>query len=149
MSEALIIFLAEYLIFFSALTIPYLWWRREKHSLIRIAVTVILAYALSEILKALFYVPRPFIAGGFEPLFPHEPDGSFPSSHVSALAALAGAIFFQERALGIVLVVMAGIMGIGRVLTGVHYPLDIVGGMVLGLGIAALMKFLHDRFPVW
>ena len=149
MSEALINFTAQYLIFFSAFAFPYLWFQRKGHRLIQIAVTVILAFALAELIKSFLYVPRPFVAEGFTPLFPHEPDGSFPSSHVTILAALAGSVLGKERALGILLVLMAIGVGVGRVLAGVHYPLDVGGGLVLGLGGAALVRALHRRFPVW
>ena len=101
MINALIIFFAQYLTFFSVLVAPYLWLRRERHSLIRIAVTVVLAFAVSEAIKSIFYIPRPFLAEGFTPLFPQEQDGSFPSSHATFLAALGGGVFFGERWLGI------------------------------------------------
>lgn len=149
MTEFLITFAAKYLVYLSGLAFPYLWWKRERHNLIRIIVTVILAYALSEAIKAIFYLPRPFVAEGFIPLFPHEADGSFPSSHAVILSALGGSIFFGERKVGIALVVLAAIVGTARVLAGIHYPLDIIGGIVLGLGVAFLVKFLHEKFPYW
>lgn len=149
MINFVIAFFAQYLIYLSGLVFPYLWWRRERHRLIRIAVTVILAVALAEVIKTFFYVPRPFVAGGFDPIFPHEADGSFPSSHAAALTALGGSVFFGERWLGVVLIVLAAVVGAARVLAGIHYPLDIVGGIVLGLGIAVLVKFLHGKFPYW
>lgn len=149
MTNFLILFVAQYLIFFSVLVVPYLWWRREKHSLIRIVVTLIFAFAAAEALSHLFYVPRPFVAQGFMPLFPHQADGSFPSSHTTFLTALGGSVFFGERWLGIFLVLVGLIVGTARVLAGVHYPIDIIGGAALGVGMAVLVKFLHDKVSYW
>jgi len=151
-SDELAIFLAQYLIWMTALAVPYLWFKRERHDLLRIAVSVIFAFAVAEIIKTLTAVPRPFVAGGFEPLIavsPRDFYGSFPSGHATLAAALAAAIFFTEKIPGLFILLIGILVGWGRVLVGVHFPLDILAGLVLGTAVSASFKVIHDRFPVW
>lgn len=151
-SNEIVIFLAQYLIFFSVLIVPYLWIKREQHDLIRIVVTVVIAFAISELLKTLTSAPRPFVVGGFDPLITVPARGfyaSLPSGHTVFLAALGTAVIFTEKAPGLFLLAMAGMVGWGRVLVGVHYPLDVFWGFVIGMIVAGFFKVAHDRFPVW
>lgn len=150
--EFLIIFAAKYLIYLSLLVIPYLWIRRERHDLIRIVVSVVVAFAIEEALNRLLHAPRPFVAGGFAPLIEislGEYYASFPSGHVTFLAALGMSVFFAEKLPGVLILILSVLVGIARVLAGVHYPIDIIGGLLLGSAAATLFKFAHDRYPFW
>ncbi len=150
--NSIAIFLAEDLVYLVGLVIPYLWWRRERHDLIRILVTVVAAFAVSEVLKSFFAIPRPFVAEGFTPLVkvsPRDFYGSFPSGHVTFLAALGSAIFFTEKLPGVLVLLGGVLVGLGRILVGVHYPLDILGGFAIGVVVAGFFKALHEVFPVW
>ncbi|NIT03555.1 phosphatase PAP2 family protein, partial [Candidatus Saccharibacteria bacterium] len=74
---------------------------------------------------------------------------SFPSGHTTFLAALGTASFFTDRWVGVTVIILALLTGMGRVLAGVHYPVDIVGGFLLGATVAGLAKWTHDRYPFW
>ncbi len=150
--NSIVIFLAEYLVYFSVLIVPYLWLRKEKHDLIRILITVVAAFAVSEALKTYFAIPRPFVTEGFTPLVnvsPRDFYGSFPSGHTTFLAALGSAIFFTEKLPGTLVLLLGVLVGIGRVLVGVHYPVDILGGFAIGVVVAGFFKALHEIFPIW
>ncbi|GMR19331.1 MAG: hypothetical protein BMS9Abin34_466 [Patescibacteria group bacterium] len=152
MMDKIAVFLAQYLIILSVLIVPYLWVRRERHDLIRIAISTLVAYAAVEMLKTLAAAPRPFVAESFTPLInmsAAEFYGSFPSGHVTFLAALGTAVLFTEKVPGLIMLVIAGLVGWGRVLVGVHYPVDVLGGFLIGIITAGLFKIIHDRFPVW
>ena len=81
---------------------------------------------------------RPFVSyTGFELMAKPQRSGSFPSTH--AAGAFAGAfalsrVFPEMRA---ALWIMAALIAFARVYVGVHYPLDVVGGVVIGLAAAA------------
>lgn len=146
--DFLIIFAARYLIYLSFLSIPYLWIRGKRRDLIRILVSVIAAWALEEGLNLLFPVPRPFVAGGFAPLVSvplRKYYASFPSGHAAIMTALGTSVFFTEKLPGVSILVLGVLVGIARVLAGVHYPIDIFAGFVLGTAVASLVKFAHDR----
>ena len=147
-----VIFAARYLIYLSLLSIPYLWVRRKRHDLIRIIVSVAVAWIMEEGLNLLFSVPRPFVAGGFTPLVNipvTEYYASFPSGHATFLAALGTAVFFTEKRLGVLIFILGILTGVGRVMAGVHYPIDIIAGLLLGSMVAGLTKLAHDRYPFW
>lgn len=77
-------------------------------------------------LKLLFHVPRP--EGGLV----FEPSYSFPSGHATAVAALAcllWVIWPRSWWFGILL---AGVVGYSRIYLGVHRPVDIVAGYLVG-----------------
>ncbi len=151
-SDNLAIFLAEYLIYFSVLVIPYLLLKGKTHDLLRIAVSVIVAFTVSELIKYATAVPRPFVAGEFEPLIslsPRDFYGSFPSGHATFMGALAMALFFRDKAAGAVAFTAGLLVGWGRVLVGIHYPLDIAAGLVLGAVVSTFFKYVHDKSPIW
>ncbi|MEX0587192.1 MAG: phosphatase PAP2 family protein [Patescibacteria group bacterium] len=148
----MVIFLAQYLTYAVFLVIPYLWIRRERHDLVRILVTVVAAFAVSEALKSFLSLPRPFVAEDFEPLIAvsqRDFYGSFPSGHTVFLAALGAAVFFTEKIPGTLIMLLAAAVGIGRVMAGVHYPVDILGGFLIGVIVAGFFKALHEIFPLW
>jgi len=57
---------------------------------------------------------------------------SFPSSHATIAFALAFTIFWFNKPLGIVMLILAALVAWGRVFVGVHYPLDVIAGAFLG-----------------
>ncbi|EME14426.1 PA-phosphatase-like phosphoesterase protein [Rhodococcus triatomae BKS 15-14] len=68
-------------------------------------------------------------------------DWSFPSNHSGIAAALATAVVLAGYAAGrlwmsVLAAVTAVIVGISRVVSGVHYPHDVAGGLVFGSCIA-------------
>ncbi len=70
---------------------------------------------------------------------------SFPSSH--ATNGFAGALYFSYwlRRLTWPLFVLAALIGFSRIAVGVHYPLDVAAGTVLGLACAASVLAVMRR----
>jgi undecaprenyl-diphosphatase len=63
-------------------------------------------------------------------------DPSFPSDHASAAFAIAFAVLMFDRAAGALFVAAAALIGVGRVIVGVHYPGDVLAGACVGLASA-------------
>jgi len=63
---------------------------------------------------------------------------SFPSGHAAAAAAFATGVGLEMPALAAPLGALAAAVGVARVVNGVHYPSDIVGGWVFGVGVGML-----------
>jgi diacylglycerol kinase family enzyme/membrane-associated phospholipid phosphatase len=63
---------------------------------------------------------------------------SFPSGHSASAAAFATAVGLERPALALPLVPLAAGVGVSRVYTGVHYPVDVAVGMAVGATAAAL-----------
>ena len=100
------------------------------------------AYAFFKVLKILFQVPRPFDAlSGVNALY--EATGfAFPSGHATFFMALAIAIFILHKKTGYVFMFFALLIGLSRIVAGVHFPIDILGGFVLGAGISYVVASL-------
>jgi undecaprenyl-diphosphatase len=134
-----IIFLAKYLVFVViiaalALVLTDVIRERNWRKLGFIVLAVLTAAALSQVLHL---VPvetlRPYQIIGADPLVEHASDLPFPSDHTVAAFAMAGAVVFMTRfrKVGIVLLVLAALVAIGRMLALVHSPLDVIGGVAV------------------
>jgi len=99
-----------------------------------------------EIIHQLFYTPRPFDIFSVNLLIPPLNMASFPSGHASFYSAIAFYIFLKNKKLGIFALVCALLISVSRVFVGVHWPVDILGGFIVGL-ISALSidKFLIKK----
>jgi undecaprenyl-diphosphatase len=138
--DAVIVFCAKYLLALCALALlayGFLSPRVNRTQfLLQAALALALAYALARLAGFLFSHEQPFAALHFTPLIPHDIDNSFPSDHAALAGALAGVASLYNRTLGSLLWVLAVAVAAGRMLAGLHYPIDVVAGLVLG-GLAA------------
>ncbi|MBX9449991.1 MAG: phosphatase PAP2 family protein [Taibaiella sp.] len=77
-------------------------------------------------------------------------NGSFTSSHAANHFAIAFFIFFTQRISmkysRWLFVLWAAIICWAQVYVGVHYPGDILGGMVIGGSLAYLMNWIYQRY---
>lgn len=110
-----------------------------------VALTSLSAFAVTYILKGIFAVPRPFLVfTDIHPLFITGGYDALPSNHATAAAALAFVVMRYDRRAGWFLIFGAIIISIARVISGVHYPLDIaVGFFVAYLVVWYIMKFFQ------
>jgi undecaprenyl-diphosphatase len=116
-----------------------LMWRRLHRSALVLIVAVPLAGVTSNLLKEVFARERPSIV----PHLDLVTNLSYPSGHaVNAMSALLlGALLLARSKRGVwVALALAGaaIIGLSRLVLGVHYPTDIVGGWMLGAAAALI-----------
>ena len=78
-----------------------------------------------------------------------ESDRSFPSGHVTAATAAMTAIFLLNRQVRHIWAVFlfAGAMALSRLYLVVHYPTDVLAGLLVGLGAGILGAWLARRLP--
>lgn len=150
--------LDEVMVFFSALGNGGLFWialgivlllipRTRKgglHLLLAMAVTYVLGNLF---LKNLIARPRPCaVDTSVTLLIPYPSEYSFPSGHTSNGFAAATAVFLNFRKSGILALVVAGIIAFSRMYLFVHYPTDILGGIVLGVFDAWMVQLMIMRW---
>lgn len=124
----------------------WLWGRQDQRSLmLKALASVAVALGLSYVCGALWPHPRPFVIGLGHVFFAHKPSSSFPSNHTIIIAAFAFALILDRRWAGWGWLALAGalLVGTSRVYLGVHFPLDIAGGLLLAPLAAAI------TVPVW
>jgi len=107
-----------------------------------VALSCVGTYISTIVLKSYFQILRPAVLNGDLRALIEKTDYGFPSGHASFYAALATAIFFINKKAGIVLGIIALLVGAGRILVGVHTPLDVIGGFLLGTSFSAIIAFL-------
>lgn len=136
-THAIITFIASFLWWLMVAGIIYLWIYRRKIDLRHIAnifFAVFVALLLSEVIKRLFPTQRPYLVSGMQPLTLTWPfDSSFPSVHSTSAFALATGLRKSDKRIFAVYFIFAIIVAIGRVLSRVHYVIDVVAGAVIGI----------------
>lgn len=74
-----------------------------------------------------------------QPLVDRPSDWSFPSGHTMHSFAAATVLFLHERKAGIAALLLAAGIGFSRLYNMVHYPTDVLAGMLIGIVIAVLV----------
>ena len=118
------------------------WFRNGFLVLFSLLADLILC---NKMLKPLFDRTRPYYVLDYEPLIPPVGDASFPSGHTAVSFAAATAIYAINRKWGIAAYAFAVLMGFSRLYLGVHFPLDVLGGAVVGTVAAKIVIGLMKR----
>ena len=103
-------------------------------------LAVILSMAILFALNAAFFRPRPFTTQPAILLLYHNTDSAFPSNAATLAFVLAFVVVLYNRKAGALMLSLAACLGLSRIIVGVHYPLDIIGGALLGLSSALLAR---------
>lgn len=115
--------------------------RDTKLLAVELVALFIIGIAAGELLKYVVYRPRPFYSiSGIVTRVATDNDSSFPSGHalITSIGAAFALMKFKRRAISLLLTVEAAIVCYSRVYVGMHYPLDVAGGVLLGVAIVSL-----------
>ncbi len=115
----------------------------EKHSVLALVIGISIAWIFQLAIAYLLNRHRPFQQNHEKPLLElmwRTP--SFPSGHTTISCALAAGVFVQDPVWGSVFFVLVALIALSRIAVGVHYFSDIIGGAVLGIGVATVVARL-------
>ena len=139
-------FIAQYLFLASPILVLYAWVIRNKKEQVfhwtYFVFTILLAGLFGYVGGHLYFHARPFIVTGIAPLFAHAADNSFPSDHTLLTAAIASGLWVISKRINIMAWLIAILVGIARVMAGVHWPVDIIGSMVMAILAGAVSFFM-------
>ena len=147
--DNLIIFCAKYVFFAAEILVLLLLLQQNRKQRLQFLLTLIsagiVALALSKILGKLYYDPRPFVNQNIAPLIAHAPDNGFPSEHTWFTATVASCLYLFNKQYGKLAFIVVLVVGIARVLAHLHSPIDIVGGIAVGITATYMAKLLLPK----
>ncbi len=110
--------------------------------LLRFAGVPLIAFLIVTILRKVINKKRPYEVYDFHPIAYKKlkPGQSFPSRHAASAFVIAVACLSMNTVLGVIMVILAVIVSASRVLSGMHFISDVVGGMIIGV-IVGLIGF--------
>jgi undecaprenyl-diphosphatase len=103
-------------------------------------------YVIAFVIHHVYDRARPYEAHAIRHPWSSSTDASFPSDHTALSFAIAFAVLAFDTVAGIVFLVVAAIIGVGRLFIGAHYPGDVLAGAAVGLVAALVVVRLLPRF---
>jgi membrane-associated phospholipid phosphatase len=150
-------FLNSFFIFFAVYGREYIWiplmlilfvFKRTRKISVDLAGAFIIAIILGELSKFIMAQLRPFDYFQVNLLINEQNDFSYPSGH--ALIVSTGAIMLfknKQKILFYIMLIEAVIVSYARVYVGVHWPIDIISGWLLGSWISYFYLDNVSRIP--
>jgi undecaprenyl-diphosphatase len=134
---------AEWLIWAVPILIGIGWLRGNENTrktLLIATASGLVGLLANQVIGLAWSHPRPFMIGLGHTLIPHVADSSFPSDHLTLWWSVAFSILMQRglRRVGIALALFALPIAWSRIYLGVHFPLDMVGAIVVAAFSVAL-----------
>jgi undecaprenyl-diphosphatase len=129
-----------------ALVVIVIWRLPGLRFVVLAMITVVVADAIGNyVFKQAFIRPRPCIALEDVRLLVGCTDSpSFPSNHAVNAGVLATLVMLYLPRFGLPALALALLVGYSRIYVGVHYPLDVLGGGLLGMSVALLLVWIMN-----
>lgn len=136
--DAIIIFLSDkfgLLLIFILIIFLFTHKHKEENTrnILIIFLSGLLAWFIAKIIKYFYFSPRPFeILDSVNILFEHGEGDSLPSGHAVFYSAIATSFYFYHKYLALIYIIGALLIGMSRIVAGIHWPIDILAGYALG-----------------
>ncbi|QEL82821.1 undecaprenyl-diphosphatase (plasmid) [Bacillus sp. JAS24-2] len=142
------IFFAEYAQYFLMICLLILWILNKKGKLVVLQTILACstAFTINKVLGLFFYRDRPFISHfDINQLVEHAANSSFPSDHATSAFVIGITLWlYYKKRLGAILLISACLIAFSRVWVGVHYPLDVLAGVIIGCTTALSIHYFFQ-----
>lgn len=135
-------------IFWILLTAGLLCFRRTRKAGIYSACALVGSLIVNNlILKNLVDRVRPYeVIEGLQCIVAPARDASFPSGHTGASFASSVAMYRHlPKKLAVFFIIVASLIAFSRLYIGIHYPTDVLGGLITGIAIGLLVNLVCDK----
>ncbi|MCP1358115.1 undecaprenyl-diphosphatase, partial [Aneurinibacillus migulanus] len=134
----------EYMLYFLCLSIVVYWFTRTNKNRMMV-IQAVIAFILAEILGKMagqFHSHyQPFaVLPHVNQLIEHDIDNSFPSDHTILFFSVCISFWLVRKKGGWLWLMLPCCVAISRIWVGVHYPIDVITGALLGV-ISALFVY--------
>jgi len=127
--------------------LSFAWFSAEvlktRRVLVYAGLAATVALLINQLIGLAWYHPRPFEIGLGHTLLTHKPESSFPSDHATVFISITLALLRWpgSRAWGATLIPVCLLVAWSRIWLGVHYPLDMLGSLIVsGVVVATLHR---------
>lgn len=146
----LYVFLGSWMAWLLAFAFPVLFFlstrtfkERFYYATLAFLSTALSFGVIASLVRLLVSIPRPFVALGAPALITHPDLGGMPSGHMAFFIPLGLTLYALDRRTGRWFLGLVLLMGLMRVVIGVHWVSDIVAGILLGAAsFFAVKRFL-------
>lgn len=120
--------------------------KTRKYGIMALVALALMQLTGNMIIKNLVERDRPYTQlEGFELLIAQPHDSSFPSGHTASAFACATVFLTGKKRWGMIALLLAILIAFSRLYLYVHYPSDILGGMVLGIVCGLISVFAYKK----
>lgn len=105
----------------------------DYNKLIRVLLVPAFTVLLNIFLRKVFKAKRPFDELNINKMIEHKSNYSFPSNHCVCSMIISVSIIYINIKLGFIMIILTIFTALSRIMTGLHYPSDVVAGLIIGL----------------
>ncbi len=131
--------------------LPLIYWCFDASLGRRLAALTLISFWANAWLKAWWQRPRPYFVSPEVRNVVTESSYGIPSGHAQGTTTLWGTIAWEVRRSWVTILVTLYVvlMALSRMVLGVHYPQDVLGGVLIGLLAVGLYALLEARIGTW
>lgn len=130
-----------------AISLYLIFINKDKKTGYRMLFSLLLCFIIGNLfLKNLVARTRPFdINTNMQILINRPLDYSFPSGHTMTSFAAAIVLFHKNKKFGLIAIILASLIAFSRLYLYVHYPTDVLFGLLIGIAIGEITIYVANR----
>ena len=111
-----------------------------------LGAAILARLVIVNIIRWIWYRPRPFIENHINLLIDKLNQASFPSGHAAFYFAISTIVYFYNKKTGILFFIASFLISISRVFSGIHWPSDIFAGAIVGIFSGWIILKISKKF---